>query len=1049
MLKKIAFSGLGIALLASPLLASADMVSDLQAQIEALIAQIKTLQAQTNASTPSGNQFPSNATNCANLTTNMGPDDTDVDTNGNVTRLQQFLGGRVTGYFGPMTLGLVQRWQASHGLVSSGDPESTGFGYVGPRTRAAMAQGCGNTAAQTTYSDGTTGVGSGPVCDAEALRTACPAGQHYESAGPDTIDSNGCRHDNLKCVPDSSSTATFSASPTSGQAPLTVTFTSKMPPGGNRVDFGDGTSGDIVNWNITKMLCPAGVSCNSGTGSISHTYQQAGTYIAKLKRAIGETQSYPSNPIYETIGTVTITVGGNTAGGPRLAPQGAAAGVIGAPVTIIGTGFTPGNTNNVFFGNPSVPGGPALAAANLAPTNSGSKGYQQLFFTIPAYIAVGTYPVSVSNANGSSGTNDANGSPVTYKVTTSPSISSVSPSPASVGSTITISGKGFDQELVNVDIWSTTGQKMQVTGATPTAGGTQVSIPLLTNMVPAGQYLVSVRNLGVGTPFGGIASKAVPLTVTGGTPVTPTFSASPTSGQAPLTVVFTSDVKMDSTSGYPVLFGDGARGYGGNGGWAHTYSAPGTYTATLLQTFSCTAGPETACDPRPAQTLGTATITVSTQSTPSITVTSVVGPLDADRHFVVNATFSNIPPSTVDLVKNDGLGTDAQTFMPIDSVRGWDAFFVRGTVPAGSYFLRVHENSTGRVVVESAPFNLADTQPQPTVNEQCTGYTFTQNLARGSVGYEVYQVRKFLNILNLGYEGEGSRYDDNIFRAVDAFQRKYSLSVGEVGVWDAMTRARANAINAQCQPAAPILTANPTTGTAPLYVSFKTNIADATINFGDGTTGTVSPNCISSFDMTNCNTGSYLASHTYATAGTYTATLTMVGACATGSCAQTAGATITVTGLTVAAPTCTLSGAPGNEMVSGIGGFNLNWTTVNASTANLTGGAMNLNSGVPVTGNPYGQPTQIWVSQPGTYTLTVMGTYGLTPGGGLVTGSCSTTVGPQTCGDRGCSTTVDPSTYPTNTKGEMGASAGSNANLASALTALESILQALIAKLGQ
>jgi peptidoglycan hydrolase-like protein with peptidoglycan-binding domain len=63
-----------------------------------------------------------------------------------VSQLQSFLGkdksiypeDAVTGYFGNMTLQAVQRWQAAHGIVSSGDPGSTGFGYIGPRTRGEM-----------------------------------------------------------------------------------------------------------------------------------------------------------------------------------------------------------------------------------------------------------------------------------------------------------------------------------------------------------------------------------------------------------------------------------------------------------------------------------------------------------------------------------------------------------------------------------------------------------------------------------------------------------------------------------------------------------------------------------------------------------------------------------------------------------------------------------------------------------------------------------------------------------------------------------------------
>ena len=48
----------------------------------------------------------------------------------------------VTGYFGPMTEGALQEWQQSRNIVSSGTPASTGWGVVGPRSRAALAN-CG------------------------------------------------------------------------------------------------------------------------------------------------------------------------------------------------------------------------------------------------------------------------------------------------------------------------------------------------------------------------------------------------------------------------------------------------------------------------------------------------------------------------------------------------------------------------------------------------------------------------------------------------------------------------------------------------------------------------------------------------------------------------------------------------------------------------------------------------------------------------------------------------------------------------------------------
>ena len=68
---------------------------------------------------------------------------------GSVSTLQKFLvqqrvysASLVTGYFGPATEAGVQAWQASHGIVSSGTPASTGYGKVGPSTLQAMHAGC-------------------------------------------------------------------------------------------------------------------------------------------------------------------------------------------------------------------------------------------------------------------------------------------------------------------------------------------------------------------------------------------------------------------------------------------------------------------------------------------------------------------------------------------------------------------------------------------------------------------------------------------------------------------------------------------------------------------------------------------------------------------------------------------------------------------------------------------------------------------------------------------------------------------------------------------
>ncbi len=68
-----------------------------------------------------------------------------------VTSLQQYLAQdltlyperEVSGYFGPATERAVQRFQSKNGIVTSGSSATTGYGVVGPQTRAVMARKCG------------------------------------------------------------------------------------------------------------------------------------------------------------------------------------------------------------------------------------------------------------------------------------------------------------------------------------------------------------------------------------------------------------------------------------------------------------------------------------------------------------------------------------------------------------------------------------------------------------------------------------------------------------------------------------------------------------------------------------------------------------------------------------------------------------------------------------------------------------------------------------------------------------------------------------------
>jgi len=93
-------------------------VEELQAQIAALMAQIQTLQAQLGQQTTTTGA-------CFTMDLKLGMKNDDVKT------LQIKLGVTpATGYFGPLTLAAVKKFQAENGIPTTG--------YVGPLTRTAL-----------------------------------------------------------------------------------------------------------------------------------------------------------------------------------------------------------------------------------------------------------------------------------------------------------------------------------------------------------------------------------------------------------------------------------------------------------------------------------------------------------------------------------------------------------------------------------------------------------------------------------------------------------------------------------------------------------------------------------------------------------------------------------------------------------------------------------------------------------------------------------------------------------------------------------------------
>ncbi|OGZ43935.1 MAG: hypothetical protein A3J55_00690 [Candidatus Ryanbacteria bacterium RIFCSPHIGHO2_02_FULL_45_17b] len=126
-------------------------IEQLQQQITTLLAHITALQEQLNREPVSSPVVPPASNLCPRFTYNFYLGMDDAETGGQVTELQKILGADseiypealITGYYGPLTEQAVRRYQKKHSIVSSGSPDTTGYGVVGPATRAKMRGLCG------------------------------------------------------------------------------------------------------------------------------------------------------------------------------------------------------------------------------------------------------------------------------------------------------------------------------------------------------------------------------------------------------------------------------------------------------------------------------------------------------------------------------------------------------------------------------------------------------------------------------------------------------------------------------------------------------------------------------------------------------------------------------------------------------------------------------------------------------------------------------------------------------------------------------------------
>lgn len=149
-IKKYLIIGVFLGVLVIPNLTSATTIQELQAQITALLQQVKLLQDQLKTIQQGGVVLvtPSLSTTTPNFTYNLYFGLNDSETGGEITKLQKYLAqdqtiypeGLITGFYGPLTEAAVKRWQCKYGIVCKGSLETTGYGAFGPQSRVKLKE---------------------------------------------------------------------------------------------------------------------------------------------------------------------------------------------------------------------------------------------------------------------------------------------------------------------------------------------------------------------------------------------------------------------------------------------------------------------------------------------------------------------------------------------------------------------------------------------------------------------------------------------------------------------------------------------------------------------------------------------------------------------------------------------------------------------------------------------------------------------------------------------------------------------------------------------
>jgi PKD repeat protein len=320
--------------------------------------------------------------------------------------------------------------------------------------------------------------------------------------------------------------AAFTGTPTSGTAPLTVTFTdaSTNTPTSWSWDFGDGNTTDATAQNPV------------------HTYAVAGTYTVNLTA----TNSVGSNTATKT-DYITVTAANSTI-------QAAFTGAPTSGTAPLAVTFTDASTGNI--------------TSWLWEFGDGENSTVQS--PVHTYTANGTYTVNltVTGPDGTSAETKAGYITVSATAATIQAAFSATPTSGTVPLIVTFT----DASTNTPTSWSWDFGDGNTTDAT-------AQNPVHTYAV-AGTYTVNLtatNSVGSNT-----ATKTDYITVTAANAtIQAAFTGAPTSGTAPLAVTFT-DASTGNVTSWLWEFGDGENSTVQSP--SHTYTANGTYTVNLTVT---------------------------------------------------------------------------------------------------------------------------------------------------------------------------------------------------------------------------------------------------------------------------------------------------------------------------------------------------------------------------------------------------------------------------------------------------------------------------------